>query len=105
MTDEKDINETTEETTSDAAEEAVDEETQGEEEFSFVEDPTFDIDYKGDCAYEVGVSIAVANEHKQAEEMFEELQQEAEIPGFRRGRAPRKLVERKFEKAVWGASA
>ena len=32
------------------------------EEFSFVEDPTFEVDYKGDCAYEVKVSVPAANE-------------------------------------------
>ena len=71
-------------------------------EFEFAEEPTFDVDYKGDCAYEVKVSIPAANTLKQSEEMFEELQDEAELPGFRRGKAPRKLVERKFGKAVRG---
>jgi len=71
-------------------------------EFEFAEDPTFDVDYKGDCAYEVKVVIPAANTLKQAAEMFEELQDEAELPGFRRGKAPRKLVERKFGKAVRG---
>lgn len=71
-------------------------------EFEFAEDPTFELDYKGDCAYEVKVNIPAANMLKQSEEMFEELQDEAELPGFRRGKAPRKLVERKFGKAVKG---
>lgn len=68
--------------------------------FEFVEDPEFKIDYKGDCAYEVGVVIPVANEAKQADEIFQELSEEAEIRGFRRGRAPRKLIERKFSRVV-----
>jgi trigger factor len=71
-----------------------------EEEFSFVEDPTFDVDYKGECAYEVKVSVPPANRKAQADEMYEELQHEAEVPGFRRGKAPKKLIERKFGKAV-----
>jgi trigger factor len=71
-------------------------------EFEFAEEPTFDVDYKGDCAYEVKVAIPAANTLKQSEEMYEELQTEAEIPGFRRGKAPRKLLERKFGKAVRG---
>ncbi len=73
-----------------------------DEEFEFAEDPTFEIDYKGDCAYEVKVSVPTANEKKQAGEMFDELKSDAEIPGFRRGRAPLKLVEKKFSKAVQG---
>lgn len=71
-----------------------------EEAFSFVEDPEFTIDYKGDCYYEVKVSIPVANEAKQTEELFDELVEEIELPGFRRGRAPRRLVEKKFTKHV-----
>ena len=74
----------------------------GEDEFEFAEDPTFEIDYKGDCAYEVKVTVPTSNEKKQAGEMFDELKSEAEIPGFRRGRAPLKLVERKFSKVVKG---
>jgi trigger factor len=71
-----------------------------EDEFSFAEAPVFDIDYKGDCAYEVKVTVPVANEVEQSKEMLQEIKQDAEIPGFRRGKAPVKLVERKFSKAV-----
>lgn len=70
--------------------------------FEFVEDPTFDIEYKGDCAYEVKVVVPAANKKKQAEELYGELKSEVELPGFRRGRAPIKLVEKKFAKAVKG---
>jgi len=73
-----------------------------ESEFEFVEDPTFDVNYLGECAYEVGVTIPPANERKQADEIFEELQSEAVVPGFRRGKAPRKLLENKFAKVVRG---
>ena len=90
---------TPEETTAAPAAEAESEE---EEKFEFVEAPSFDIDYKGDCAYEVKVSIPTANEGKVSDEIFEELRKEAEVPGFRRGRAPRKLIERKFAKVVRG---
>ncbi len=71
-----------------------------DEEFSFVEDPEFDVDYKGDCAYEVKVTIPAANEEQQAKELFDELSHEAELPGFRKGRAPRRLLEKKFAKHV-----
>lgn len=76
--------------------------TQEPGEFEFVEDPTFEVAYKGDCAYEVKVVIPAANTLKQSQEMFEELQGDAELPGFRRGKAPRKLLERKYGKAVRG---
>ncbi len=91
--------------TTDAVEPAVDEAIDasalgGEEEFQFVEDPVFEIDYKGDCAYEVGVVIPVANEAKQSEELFEELKSHADVPGFRKGRAPKQILERRFGKAI-----
>lgn len=72
----------------------------GDEEFKFVEDPVFEIDYKGDCAYEVGVSVPSANESKQAEELFDELKSHAEVPGFRKGRVPKPILERRFGKAI-----
>lgn len=71
-----------------------------EEEFKFVEEPVFDVDYKGECAYEVKVTIPAANKKKQADEMYEELKHDAEVPGFRRGRAPRQILERRFAKVV-----
>jgi trigger factor len=71
-----------------------------EEEEIFVEDPQFDIDYKGECAYEVKVTIPPANRKKQSEEMFDELKHGAEVPGFRRGKVPMTLLQRKFSKAV-----
>ncbi|MCC6490732.1 MAG: trigger factor [Candidatus Hydrogenedentes bacterium] len=71
-----------------------------EEEFKFVEEPVFDVDYKGECAYEVKVTIPAANKKKQADEMYDELKHDAEVPGFRRGRAPRQILERRFAKVV-----
>jgi trigger factor len=76
---------------------------EGEEKpFEFVEDPVFDIEYKGACAYEVKVSVSAANEKKMSGELFDELQHEAQVPGFRKGRAPRKLLEKKYGKAIRG---
>lgn len=70
------------------------------EEFQFVEEPSFDVSYKGDCAYEVKVVIPAANEEKQTTDLFDELKNEAIVPGFRKGRAPIKLIQKKFEKYV-----
>lgn len=83
-----------------AAQDAVEDAAEDEEDF--VEDPQFEVDYKGDCAYEVKVSIPPANRSHKSAEMFDELKKEAEVPGFRPGRAPRKLIERKFGKIVKG---
>lgn len=73
-----------------------------EDKFTFVEDPVFDVAYKGECRYEVGVTIPAANEKAQCGKLMDKLQSEVELKGFRRGRAPRKLVEKKFGKAVRG---
>lgn len=96
MTD-KETKTTTEETVEETN--ATEQETEGKD-FEFVEAPSFEVDYKGDCLYEVKVSIPAANEKKLSEDVLDELRQEAELPGFRRGRAPRKLLEKKFAKAV-----
>lgn len=82
--------------------EAPPEEVKEEEESDFVEDPEFELDYKGDCAYEVKVTISPVNETQKSAEMIDELKKEAEVPGFRPGRAPRKLIEKKFGKIVKG---
>jgi len=71
-----------------------------EEPFKFEQDPVYDVDYKGDCAYEVKVTVPAANLKKQSGEMLKQLQEEAMIPGFRKGKAPIKLVQNKFNKAV-----
>ncbi len=90
------------EATEPEATDAVSDEEEDEDEVKFVEDPTYEVDYKGDCAYEVKATVPAVNAKKQAEDLFDELQGEAEVPGFRPGRAPRKLIERKFAKAVRG---
>ena len=71
-----------------------------EKPFAFEQDPVFDVEYKGDCAYEVKVTVPAANLKKQSDEMLKQLQEEAMIPGFRKGKAPIKLVQNKFNKAV-----
>ncbi|MFM1919710.1 MAG: hypothetical protein RLZZ303_1344 [Candidatus Hydrogenedentota bacterium] len=71
-----------------------------EHNWDFVEDPSFEVEYKGECVYEVGVKIPAANRAHRAESVFDELMSGAEIKGFRRGKAPKPLVQAKFSKAV-----
>lgn len=40
---------------------------------------------------------------KKTEEVFREFSKEAELPGFRRGKVPRSLIEQRFQKAMWAA--
>ena len=95
MTKEEDMKDQEDTSTATATVDGTDEDA-----FVFVEDPVFDIDYKGDCAYEVKVSIPAANAESQKVEMLDELRQHTDLPGFRRGRAPLKLLERKFGKIL-----
>ncbi len=96
------VEEPSEETMDQLADEAAAMGPGGEPAFEFVEPPEFEVSYEGDCLYKVGVTIAPANSEKKAEEIYGELQSEAEVPGFRRGKAPRRLLERKFGKVVRG---
>lgn len=75
-------------------------EQQEEEKFAFVVDPVFDLQYKGDCAYEVKISVAAANLEKETTTQFDELKELAELPGFRKGKAPMKLLQNKFGRNV-----
>ncbi|MBI2424900.1 MAG: trigger factor [Candidatus Hydrogenedentes bacterium] len=84
----------------DAAVDTLEADESAEKAFEFVEAPVFDVEYKGECAYEVKVVIGPANARKQAEHMFEELKEGAELPGFRKGKAPLNLLHKKFGKAV-----
>lgn len=69
-----------------------------EEEFKFEKDPEYEIDYKGDCLYSVKVSIPAVNTKSQINKNLEEVKEHAELPGFRKGKAPMWLVENKFGK-------
>jgi trigger factor len=71
-----------------------------DDETLFVEPPTFEVDYKGDCAYEVKVSVPAANKAHQRARLVDELGETAEVPGFRPGRAPKQLLLAKFGKAI-----
>ncbi len=117
--DELELNEATPETEGDATETAAHDHDHdhghdhghahdhdhGEEKYEFAQDPAFEMDYKGDCAYDVKVTVAAVNLVKETENMFGELQESAELPGFRRGKAPLKLLQNKFSKAVRGDAA
>ncbi|HOV33276.1 MAG TPA: trigger factor [Candidatus Hydrogenedens sp.] len=71
-----------------------------EEEFKFEKDPEFEIDYKGDCLYSVKITIPAVNIKNQTNKDIEELKEHAEVPGFRKGKAPAWLIENKFGKLV-----
>lgn len=59
-----------------------------------------DIKDAGPCKKHVKVTIERGDIDKVLEKKFSELVHEAPVAGFRPGKAPRKLVERRFEKEV-----
>lgn len=58
------------------------------------------IDSPSACERHVTVSIAKEDVERYLQEAFNELMPKAELPGFRPGRAPRKLVETRFKEHV-----
>jgi trigger factor len=54
------------------------------------------VDKRGACKRHVTVSVARADIDRYFKEAIDELAPKAEVPGFRPGRAPRKLVESRF---------
>ncbi|MBM4090354.1 MAG: trigger factor [Planctomycetes bacterium] len=58
------------------------------------------IDEPGACQRHVTVTVARADVERYMEEAFDELRPKAEVPGFRPGRAPRKLVESRFKEQI-----
>jgi len=54
----------------------------------------------GACKRLVRVELAVEDVNRQIEELTREFLRQAHIPGFRPGKAPREMVERRFEKEI-----
>ena len=58
------------------------------------------IDVKSTCERHVVVTIPQAEVGRYREEQFDDVAPKAELPGFRAGKAPRKLVESRFKEQV-----
>src|SRR6476660_2673868 len=58
------------------------------------------IDKPSACERHVTVTIAKDDVTRYVKEQFDELMPKAELPGFRPGRAPRKLVESRFKEHI-----
>ena len=86
---------TQEETTEQNQEEQPEESK--EEEFQEPKD-TVTIEQAGPCKKKVIIEIAQEKIKKATDERYKELGKEALVPGFRKGRAPRRLLEKRFGK-------
>jgi trigger factor len=61
-----------------------------------------DISDAGPCKKHIRVEVPRAEVERQFDETLKELRREAAVPGFRPGRAPRGLVQRRYRKEVAG---
>jgi len=59
---------------------------------------TVTIEEAGPCKKKVIIEIPEAKIKKATDEQYESLRKEAVVPGFRKGRAPRRLLEKRFGK-------
>ena len=73
----------------------VAEETQEEEIKNIVS-----IEDSGPCRKKVTIEIPQERITKETDEQYETLRKDAQVPGFRRGRAPRRLLEKRFGKDI-----
>jgi trigger factor len=59
-----------------------------------------DIESRGACERHITVTVPREEINRYFDEAFSEMMPTAQIPGFRAGRAPRKLVESRYRKEV-----
>jgi trigger factor len=63
-------------------------------------EPTAAIEEIGPCKLKVKVEIAATKVRERIDEKYKELNDSVALPGFRKGHAPRSLLERKFGKEI-----
>ncbi|MCH2369522.1 MAG: trigger factor [Pirellulales bacterium] len=87
---------TTDETVEDQVEEAASESEDDEDRL----DIAVEVKEVGACERHVVVTVSAADIEKYKDEAYSDLMPKAQIPGFRIGRAPRKLVESRFKSDI-----
>src|ERR1041384_2128615 len=63
-------------------------------------EPKVEIQEVGPCKHKLKVEIAADRVKERIEHKYHELAESVELPGFRKGNAPRAILERKFGKAL-----
>jgi trigger factor len=63
-------------------------------------EPRAEIMEVGPCKYRLKIEVSLEKLHQQLDMKYKTLAESVPIPGFRKGKAPRRLLERKFGKAV-----
>jgi trigger factor len=97
MVDEEQTQEQAEEQTADNAEQQTEEQPTAEEESPKPKN-TVTIEEAGPCKKKVSIEIPEEAIKMATDEQYENLRKEALLPGFRKGRAPRRLLEKRFGK-------
>ncbi len=64
------------------------------------EEPQYTLEYEDPCRVRITVEADAETLSREYEEQFETYRENAQLPGFRRGRAPKPMVERKFGDSV-----
>ncbi len=105
--DEKKQEELAAEQTEQSVEENIDEQDEQQEETTADETPEIPnivtIEDAGPCKKKVAVEIPAEKIVKATDSQFNELRKDALIPGFRKGRAPRRLLEKRYGKEATDA--
>ena len=97
MVDEEQTQEQAEEQTVDNAEQQTDDEATAEEEAPKPKN-TVTIEEAGPCKKKVSIEIPEEAIKMATDKQYENLRKDALVPGFRKGRAPRRLLEKRFGK-------
>ncbi|MHC4585321.1 MAG: trigger factor, partial [Planctomycetota bacterium] len=97
MVDEEQTQEQAEEQTADNAEQQTEEEPTAEEEPPKPKN-TVTIEEAGPCKKKVSIEIPEEAVKMATDKQYENLRKDALVPGFRKGRAPRRLLEKRFGK-------
>src|SRR5262245_54715168 len=63
-------------------------------------EPKSELQEVGPCKQKLKVEIAAEKVKDRIEHKYQELAETVELPGFRKGNAPRTILERKFGKAL-----
>lgn len=58
------------------------------------------VEVKSACERHVTVTVSEEDINRYFQKQFDEIMPEASVPGFRKGRAPRKLVEKRFRETI-----
>ncbi len=78
--------------------EELKEEKQEEQEQPITADNIVTVEDAGPCRKKISIEVPAETIAKLTDKQYEELHKDAVVPGFRKGRAPRRLLEKRFGK-------